>query len=124
MQDETITAEVTDIFVEQVPSVHNSQNFNVNGFLSKPQKSYFIAIRLFAGEKGVNRICVQVATNMVHIVSWNVASWATTLAQIRRHHGSLARYLDLLQCDILCVQETKLTREKLATDAKVGWVGG
>jgi exonuclease III len=55
------------------------------------------------------------AAATMQIISWNVASWQTTLAQIRIQHGSLSQYLDMLQCDILCVQETKLTRDKLST---------
>ena len=53
------------------------------------------------------------------IVSWNVASWNTTLAQIRQQHGSLGAYLGRLGADILCVQETKLSREKLEKEPNV-----
>lgn len=47
------------------------------------------------------------------IVSWNVASWATTAANIAKHHGSVSAWLDRHNVDILCLQEVKATKPKL-----------
>jgi len=47
------------------------------------------------------------------LVSWNVASWTTTLKQILEHYKTLGRYLELHQVDVLCLQETKVKRDKL-----------
>ena len=43
----------------------------------------------------------------VVLLSWNVASWPTTLALIQQHYGSLAAYLDRHAVNVLCLQETK-----------------
>eukprot|EP01134_Creolimax_fragrantissima_P002841 CFRG2841T1 len=48
------------------------------------------------------------------IVSYNVASWTTTLREIQSHFGSLSTWLDRLNIDILCLQEVKITRDKLS----------
>ena len=41
----------------------------------------------------------------VVLISWNVASWPTTLKLIKQHYGSLGQYLDRHGVDILCLQE-------------------
>jgi len=51
----------------------------------------------------------------LHVVSWNVAGWKTTVAGIRQSFGSLEAYLDLMKIDILCLQEAKVARKKLET---------
>ena len=45
---------------------------------------------------------------MVHIVSWNVASWPTALEMIIQQHGSLESWLQRHQVDILALQEVKV----------------
>jgi exonuclease III len=45
---------------------------------------------------------------MVHLVSWNVASWATTLEMIVQRHGSLEAWLQRHAIDILALQEVKI----------------
>lgn len=53
------------------------------------------------------------ASSALHIVSWNVASWATTASNIAKHHGSVSAWLDRHNIDILCLQEVKATKPKL-----------
>ena len=48
------------------------------------------------------------------LISWNVASWSTSLKLIRQHYGSLGSYLDRHQVDVLCLQETKIQRERVS----------
>jgi exodeoxyribonuclease III len=50
------------------------------------------------------------------LASWNVAGWETTLKYIREHYGSLEAYLDRHQIDILCLQEVKVTQQKLSAE--------
>jgi exodeoxyribonuclease III len=50
------------------------------------------------------------------LVSWNVAAWTTTTAAIRGSFGSLQTFFDTLGADILCLQETKVSKKKLDTD--------
>lgn len=45
---------------------------------------------------------------MVHIVSWNVASWPTALSLITERHGSLDAFLASHRIDILALQEVKM----------------
>ena len=56
----------------------------------------------------------------LHIVSWNVASWPTTAANIIKFHGSLTSWLDKHNIDILCLQEVKATRAKMIVPSS-GW---
>ena len=49
-------------------------------------------------------------TKPLHIISWNVAAWATTLALIRSKHGSLSVFLQRHNCDILCLQEVRASQ--------------
>ncbi|CUI10896.1 apurinic apyrimidinic endonuclease, putative [Bodo saltans] len=50
------------------------------------------------------------------LVSWNVAAWTTTTAAIRGAFGSLESFLQKLDADILCLQETKIGKKKLDAD--------
>ena len=50
------------------------------------------------------------------LASWNVAGWETALKYITDHYGSLETYLDRHQIDILCLQEVKVTRQKLSAE--------
>ena len=54
----------------------------------------------------------------LHIVSWNVASWLTTLAKIKRRHGSLDTWLEKHKIDILCIQEVKISSSEICYRAK------
>ena len=55
------------------------------------------------------------------IVSWNVAGWEATLKYIKSHYKSLESYLDRHSIDVLCLQEVKVTRQRLGSDpAAVG----
>mmetsp|Transcript_6874 Transcript_6874/g.25353 ORF Transcript_6874/g.25353 Transcript_6874/m.25353 type:complete len:648 (-) Transcript_6874:893-2836(-) len=54
----------------------------------------------------------------MHIVSWNVASWPTTIKLIRQSYGTLERYLERHGVDILCLQEVKCTRRALAEEPR------
>lgn len=56
----------------------------------------------------------------LHIVSWNVASWPTTAANICKLHGSVSTWLDRHKVDILCLQEVKATRQKMVLPPS-GW---
>ena len=49
----------------------------------------------------------------LHVVSWNVAGWSTTTAAISQRHGSVGSWLERHSVDILCLQEVKVSREKL-----------
>jgi len=55
----------------------------------------------------------------VHIVSWNVASWVTTLSQIKAQHGSLKAWADRHFVDILCLQEVKGNYARLEKEPAV-----
>lgn len=55
------------------------------------------------------------------LVSWNVASWSTAYKMICSQHGSFKEWLSRHKIDILCLQEVKLTTQKLeAESAAVG----
>eukprot|EP00873_Tetraselmis_striata_P013488 jgi/Tetstr1/433752/TSEL_022971.t2 len=56
---------------------------------------------------------------MVRIVTWNVNG----LRAVVKKYGSLTRMLELLEADIICVQETKLTRSELSSELAIceGW---
>ena len=55
------------------------------------------------------------------IVSWNVAGWDATLKYIKSHYKSLEDYLDRHGIDVLCLQEVKVTRQRLGSEpASVG----
>jgi len=49
------------------------------------------------------------------ILTWNVAGWAPTSALIASHYGDLAEYLQRLQCDVLCIQESKVLTSQLTS---------
>jgi exodeoxyribonuclease III len=66
----------------------------------------------------------------MHIVCWNVAGWKTTVENIAEHHkdgsnngtsagssAALENWLKLMEVDILCLQEVKLMRSKVAENA-------
>lgn len=58
---------------------------------------------------------------MAFVVSWNTAGWSSTYDAICAHYSSLPAYLEKLQCDVFCLQETKVPREKLTDlDEKLG----
>lgn len=52
----------------------------------------------------------------LHLVSWNVAGWKTTLQLIQRFEGGLPTFLTKHHVDILCLQEVKLSAKVLTTD--------
>ena len=56
----------------------------------------------------------EVLLNIMHIISWNVAGWGPTYTAIVQHYGSLERFLDLHECDVLCLQETKVSAARAA----------
>ena len=49
----------------------------------------------------------------LHIVSFNVAGWKTTLQKINTYFGSLENWLNALQIDILCLQEVKIQKKDI-----------
>lgn len=49
----------------------------------------------------------------LHIVSWNVAGWKPTVNAISMRFGSVEKWLDRLKVDIFCIQEAKISRDKL-----------
>ncbi|CAD7962621.1 unnamed protein product [Amoebophrya sp. A120] len=46
------------------------------------------------------------------ILSWNVAGWGPTHQTICAHFGSLENYLENHGCDVLCIQESKVSSQK------------
>lgn len=52
--------------------------------------------------------------NEFHVVSWNVASWATTIERLKVRHGSFANFMLKHQIDILCIQEVKISLSELS----------
>ncbi|CAD7975338.1 unnamed protein product [Amoebophrya sp. A25] len=48
----------------------------------------------------------------MQILSWNVAGWIPTYQAIVAHYGSLERYLELHEADVLCIQEAKVSEIK------------
>mmetsp|Transcript_84222 Transcript_84222/g.234948 ORF Transcript_84222/g.234948 Transcript_84222/m.234948 type:complete len:552 (+) Transcript_84222:41-1696(+) len=57
------------------------------------------------------------AARGLHLVSWNVAGWKTTVQQIRRFGGGFPNFLQRHHVDILCLQEVKLTAKTVASEA-------
>ena len=70
-------------------------------------------------------------TRRLHLVSWNVAGWRTTLDEVTRttkagkgrsaeaeRQACLGAWLDRLEADVLCLQETKLKRRDVEADAR------
>ena len=54
----------------------------------------------------------------LHLISWNVASWATSLKEIRAHHrGGAAAWMRSHALDVLCLQEVKTADSKLEAHA-------
>merc|ERR1740129_1704931 len=53
----------------------------------------------------------------LHMVSWNVAGWQTTVDRVRKFKGGLPAFLERHQIDVLCLQEVKLSAKQLADDA-------
>ena len=51
------------------------------------------------------------------LVSWNVAGWRTTLQLIQDRYGGLLPWLEKIQCDLLLLQEVKVTRAKLISES-------
>ena len=51
------------------------------------------------------------------IVSFNTAAWNTTVERIKKHFGTLETWLDRHAVDILCLQETKISKEDLEMNA-------
>ena len=54
---------------------------------------------------------------LLHVVSWNVAGWKTTIEQMRRL-GGLRDWLARHRVDVLCLQETKLSARALEAEAE------
>ena len=69
----------------------------------------------------------------LHLVSWNVAGWRTALDEITRttrqgpaattrkveeKQNCVATWLERLDADIICLQETKLTSKQVEQDAR------
>jgi len=58
------------------------------------------------------------------IVSWNVAGWSTTIDKISKTHKEWAegdvvsKYIESLEADIFCIQEVKLEKSKLESQAR------
>ena len=50
------------------------------------------------------------------ILSWNVAGWPPTIHFIRQHYKSLPNYFNLHGADVVAIQETKVTADKLTQD--------
>lgn len=50
------------------------------------------------------------------ILTWNVAGWRSTHANIVARFGSLEAYLARLKVDVLCIQEVKLLAQDVALD--------
>lgn len=48
------------------------------------------------------------------IASWNVAGWEATLRYIKEHYKTLDCFFERHGFDILCLQEVKVTRQKLS----------
>uniref|UniRef100_A0A0G4I6Y3 Endonuclease/exonuclease/phosphatase domain-containing protein n=1 Tax=Chromera velia CCMP2878 TaxID=1169474 RepID=A0A0G4I6Y3_9ALVE len=57
-------------------------------------------------------------SNSLHILSWNCAGWSTTYHFVKQYYGSLSNYLERHRADIFCVQEAKVTNDKLRRDPK------
>lgn len=50
----------------------------------------------------------------MHLISWNVASWPTTVKRIKEElNMTIVEYFQALKGDIFCLQEVKLTKQKL-----------
>ncbi len=47
------------------------------------------------------------------IWSWNVAGWMRTTALIKKHFGSVEKYLQEHKVDVLCLQEVKISKKRM-----------
>ncbi len=54
----------------------------------------------------------------MHLISWNVAGWKTTIDKIKQRHKSFDEWLKKHNIDILCLQEVKISSAELATHPK------
>ena len=54
----------------------------------------------------------------MHIVSWNVAGWTTTLERIKSNHSNLLKFLQDHNVDILLLQEVKISSSELSAKPK------
>ena len=54
----------------------------------------------------------------MHIISWNVAGWTTTLEKIKSNHSNLLKFLQDHNVDILCIQEVKISSSELSAKPK------
>ena len=54
----------------------------------------------------------------MHIISWNVAGWTTTLERIKSNHSNLLQFLQDHNVDILCIQEVKISSSELSAKPK------
>lgn len=53
----------------------------------------------------------------LRIVTWNVAGWATTYSQLVHKFGSVRAFFDdFLRADIVCLQEMKVSEDKITRD--------
>ena len=55
---------------------------------------------------------------MTKLISYNCAAWGTTVERIKRRHGTLQAWLERHDVDILCLQETKISKEDLELNAR------
>lgn len=53
----------------------------------------------------------------MHIVSWNVAGWRTCVTEMSR--SGVEDWVERLDCDILCLQETKVRGQQVADDVSL-----
>ena len=53
---------------------------------------------------------------MVYIISWNVAGWSSTYKYIVTHYKTLDNYLAKHKCDVLAVQEVKVSVDRAPQD--------
>ena len=68
----------------------------------------------------------------LHLISWNVAGWRTTLEEMTRttkarkgrspeeeHQAALRSWLERLRADVVCLQEVKLKRSDVEAQARL-----
>lgn len=68
----------------------------------------------------------------LHVVSWNVAGWRTCVREMTKSFRStkpseaVSSWLGRLECDILCIQETKVRRRQVVEDGQAlcAWLEG
>jgi len=57
------------------------------------------------------------ASEGLHLISWNVAAWQTTLEVLGGDHAQVGAFFEKHKADVMCIQEVKVQRPTLVAEA-------